>query len=315
MPATPAVLEARARIRRAVRDWFDGQGFVEVETPARVRSPGQEVHLDAIAAGDARWLITSPEYHLKKLVAAGLPRIYELCRCWRADESGPHHATEFTMLEWYRARAPLEALADDCEALVRLAIRAAGREPPPDVDAPFTRTTVRELFADFAGIELGGDEDAATLRAKAEAAGVAVGARHRLGRHLLPGVPGPHRTGPGGRGADVRVRLAGAAGRAGPPAPARPAAGRAVRALRQRARAGERLRRADRPRRAAAAVPGRSADPRRAGAAGATRWTRRCWRRCPACPRPPASRWASIAWSCSRSGTDRIDDVLAFAPP
>ncbi|MFL5306735.1 MAG: EF-P lysine aminoacylase EpmA [Polyangia bacterium] len=176
MPAAPAVLQARARIRRAVRDWFDGQGFVEVETPARVRSPGQEVHLDAIAAGDARWLITSPEYHLKKLVAAGLPRIYELCRCWRADESGPHHATEFTMLEWYRARAPLEALADDCEALVRLALRAAGREPPPDVDAPFTRTTVRELFADFAGIELGGDEDAAILRAKAEAAGVAVGA-------------------------------------------------------------------------------------------------------------------------------------------
>ncbi len=175
MPATPAALEARARIRRAVRAWFDGQGFVEVETPARVRSPGQEVHLDALPAGDGRWLITSPEYHLKKLVAAGLPRIYELCRCWRADESGPHHATEFTMLEWYRAGAPLEALADDCEALVRLAIRAAGREPEPEVDAPFTRTTVRELFADFAGIELAGDEDPAILRGKAEAAGVAVG--------------------------------------------------------------------------------------------------------------------------------------------
>jgi len=175
MPATPAVLEARARIRRALRAWFDGQEFVEVETPARVRSPGQEVHLDALPAGDAHWLITSPEYHLKKLVAAGLPRVYELCRCWRADESGPHHATEFTMLEWYRARAPLEALADDCEALVRLAIRAAGRAPAPEVEAPFTRTTVRELFANFAGIELRGDEDAATLRAKAEAAGVAVG--------------------------------------------------------------------------------------------------------------------------------------------
>lgn len=175
MPAAPAVLQARARIRRAVRDWFDEQAFVEVETPARVRSPGQEVHLDAIPAGDARWLITSPEYHLKKLIAAGLPRIYELCRCWRADESGPHHATEFTMLEWYRARAPLEALADDCEALVRLAIQAGGREALPEVQAPFTRTTVRELFADFAGIELAGDEDPATLRAKAEAAGVAVG--------------------------------------------------------------------------------------------------------------------------------------------
>jgi len=170
-----ANLEARARIRRAVRDWFDGQGFVEVETPARVRSPGQEVHLQAMPAGEAHWLITSPEYHLKKLVAAGMPRLYELGRCWRAEETGPHHATEFTMLEWYRAEAPLAALADDCEALVRVAFRAAGREPPPEIGAPFTRTTVRELFADFAGIDLGGDEDPATLRAKAEAAGVSVG--------------------------------------------------------------------------------------------------------------------------------------------
>jgi len=169
-----ANLEARARIRRAVRDWFDGQGFVEVETPARVRSPGQEVHLQAIPAGEGHWLITSPEYHLKKLIAAGMPRLYELGRCWRAEETGPHHATEFTMLEWYRAHAPLSALADDCEALVRLAFRAAGRAPPPDVEAPFTRTTVRDLFADFAGIELAGDEDPATLRAKAEAAGVSV---------------------------------------------------------------------------------------------------------------------------------------------
>ncbi len=177
--AAIAALEARARIRRAVRDWFDGQGFVEVETPARVRSPGQEVHLDALPAGqvggDARWLITSPEYHLKKLVAAGMPRVYELGRCWRDNESGPHHATEFTMLEWYRADAPLEALADDCEALVRLAFRAAGQDPPPPLDAPFTRTTVRELFADFAGVELAGDEDLTTLRAKAEAAGVSAG--------------------------------------------------------------------------------------------------------------------------------------------
>jgi lysyl-tRNA synthetase class 2 len=175
MPATPASLEGRARIRRAVRDWFDGQGFVEVETPARVRSPGQEIHLDAIEAGDAHWLITSPEYHLKKLVAAGMPRVYELGRCWRGNESGPHHATEFTMLEWYRAQAPLEALADDCEALVRLAFRAAGRDLPGELEAPFTRTTVRDLFADFAGIELAGDEDPATLRAKAESAGVSTG--------------------------------------------------------------------------------------------------------------------------------------------
>ena len=102
-------LAARARILRAVRAWFEGQGFLEVETPARVRSPGQEVHLEAIAAGsedgEPRWPITSPEYHMKRLVAAGHSRIVQIGKCWRGEESGPHHLGEFTMVEWYRAGA------------------------------------------------------------------------------------------------------------------------------------------------------------------------------------------------------------------
>jgi lysyl-tRNA synthetase class 2 len=174
--ASRAALEARANIVREIRAWFEGQGFLEVSTPARVRSPGQEVHLDAIPAGDGHWLITSPEYHLKRLVASGLPRIFEIARCWRAEESGPHHRTEFTMLEWYRADEPLEALASDCEALVQIAFRAAGRDPGAlGFRPPFTRTAVRELFARHLGAELEGDEPAPVLRAKVEAAGVAVG--------------------------------------------------------------------------------------------------------------------------------------------
>jgi lysyl-tRNA synthetase class 2 len=182
--AARETLEARARILRAVRGWFEREGFVEVDTPARVRSPGQEVHLDAVPAGrDAdgdHWLITSPEYHMKRLVADGLPRIVQIAKCWRAEESGPHHRGEFTMIEWYRANAPLETLADDCEALLRAAAVAAGRDPAAlgggiGLAAPFTRTTVRELCARHAGIDLQGDEDAPALRAKAAAAGVALG--------------------------------------------------------------------------------------------------------------------------------------------
>ena len=177
MAAPRALLEARSRIVQAVRATFDGWGFLEVSTPARVRSPGQEVHLDAIPAGEGHWLITSPEYHLKRLVASGLPRIFEICKCWRADESGPHHRTEFTMIEWYRAGSPLEVLAADCEALVAIAVRAAKRDPfALGLAAPFARTTVRELFEKHAGFTLTGAETAAELRAAAEEAGVAVGA-------------------------------------------------------------------------------------------------------------------------------------------
>jgi elongation factor P--(R)-beta-lysine ligase len=174
--AARETLEARARILRAVRGWFEARGFLEVDTPARVRSPGQEVHLDAIPGGGGHWLITSPEYHMKRLVAAGLPRIVQIGKCWRANESGPHHRGEFTMVEWYRANAPLEALADDCEELLRAAAAAVGRDAGAlGLAAPFARTTVRELCARHAGIDLAGDEDVAALQAKARAAGVAFG--------------------------------------------------------------------------------------------------------------------------------------------
>src|SRR5207244_2976939 len=156
-----ANLEARAAIRRAVRGWFEGEGFLEVETPARVRAPGQEVHLDAIAApdgSDARYLITSPEYHMKRLCGGGYQRIFQLGRAFRAGERGPHHQPEFTMLEWYRAEPELETVARDCEQILTVAAQAVGRPPP---SLPFERTTVAALLQRHASVELRGDESVA----------------------------------------------------------------------------------------------------------------------------------------------------------
>ena len=156
-------LEARAAIRRAVRGYFEGEGFLEVETPMRVFNPGQEIHLDAIPAdrvGGAgtppgaptqRWLITSPEYHMKRLVGAGHQRIFQLGRAFRAGERGPHHEPEFTMLEWYRAEPSLDAIARDCEHIIEAAARAVGSAPPA---MPFPRTTVRALWRRHVGTEL-----------------------------------------------------------------------------------------------------------------------------------------------------------------
>jgi lysyl-tRNA synthetase class 2 len=164
-----AALEGRARILRAIRSWFDGQGFLSVETPARVPAPGQEIHLDAFAAGEGRYLVTSPEYHMKRLLGAGYERIVQIGKAWRAGEAGPHHQPEFLIAEWYRAEAPLSVIADDCEAL----LRAAGWGAPE----PFERTTVRDVLRLHAGLDLAGDESVAALADKARAAGVDVAGR------------------------------------------------------------------------------------------------------------------------------------------
>jgi elongation factor P--(R)-beta-lysine ligase len=147
------------------------------------------VHLDAVATEGGRYLITSPEYHMKRLVAAGAGRIFQVTRSFRAGEQGPHHQPEFTMLEWYRGGAPLPAIAADCEAVLRAAAQAVGRYPlapvPPErrafgpqirLDQPFERTTVAALMQQHAGLQLDGSETAADLAQKAASAGVATGA-------------------------------------------------------------------------------------------------------------------------------------------
>lgn len=158
-------LRRRALAQRAVRAFFDDRDYLEVETPTVVPSPGLDVHLAAfeVRGGPAPgYLGTSPEYQMKRLLAGGLPRIYQIGRCYRRDEAGRNHEPEFTMIEWYRAFATVDDLMDETEALVRHVVRAlndgasvvrrGGRTI--DVGAPWERLPVDEAFRRYAGVSM-----------------------------------------------------------------------------------------------------------------------------------------------------------------
>jgi elongation factor P--(R)-beta-lysine ligase len=128
-------LVVRRRILQAVRQFFADEGFIEVETPALQISPGLEPHLRAFATvlndpreGKAvpRYLHTSPEFAMKKLLTGGMTRIWQLCHVFRDGERGATHHPEFSMIEWYRAGATYRELMDDCEKLLCVAQTAAG---------------------------------------------------------------------------------------------------------------------------------------------------------------------------------------------
>ncbi len=155
-------LQGRAKILRAVRDWFLDQGFTEVEPNLAVRSPGAETHIDAFAVGE-RYLHTSPEFAMKKLLAAGEEKIFYIGRCWRKGERGPLHAEEFTMLEWYRAGERYERVMDDCVALARVAAQQTGadafrwKERACDPFAEARKLKVRDALAERFPSSLAGE--------------------------------------------------------------------------------------------------------------------------------------------------------------
>ena len=149
------LLEMRARIVAAVRAFFDNRGFVEVETAVRIAAPAPEEHIDCPVVpppsapgvvGDraTSYLRASPELQMKKLLAAGMERIYQIGPCFRAGEKGRRHSPEFTMLEWYRANADYSDIARDAEELVAEVLRPRG-------SAALPRMTVREAYLRWAG--------------------------------------------------------------------------------------------------------------------------------------------------------------------
>jgi lysyl-tRNA synthetase class 2 len=178
------LLLARNRVVAALRAWFAAGGFTEVEAAALQVSPGNETHLHAFGTDligpdgrtARRYLHTSPEFAMKKLLAAGEQKIVDFARVFRNRERGPLHAPEFTMVEWYRVAESYDAVMRDCAALAAAAARAAGsasflwRGRAADPFAEPERLTVSEAFARHAGIDLAaclGDRGGFAVRAGA----------------------------------------------------------------------------------------------------------------------------------------------------
>jgi lysyl-tRNA synthetase class 2 len=189
-------LELRAEVLKAFRRAMDARGYLEIETPVLIAHPGSEPHLEAIAVSGGRYLATSPEYQMKRLLGAGFEKIYYLGKAFRAGERGPHHNPEFTMAEWYRSDCDYRGLAHETACVVEAVARNVNgssritdaRGEKLDLAAPWCWLTVEEAFQRYAGIDdlwescesnpfspSAKGDDASRLRASAERIGVRVG--------------------------------------------------------------------------------------------------------------------------------------------
>ncbi|HQT75012.1 MAG: EF-P lysine aminoacylase GenX [Acidiphilium sp. 37-67-22] len=139
-------LRRRGRLAQATRAFFTARGYMEVETPYLVPAPGEEVHLAALAttvhapdgAAARRWLHTSPEFAMKKLLAGDAGPIFQLARVWRDHEGSDTHSPEFTMLEWYRPGADIAALIEETAQFLRAVL-------PPVVTCRGVTTELAEI--------------------------------------------------------------------------------------------------------------------------------------------------------------------------
>ncbi len=179
-------LVRRWKILQGIRRFFQEEGFVEIETPILVSSPGMEPHLLALEVncalpdGSARkgFLHTSPEYAMKKLLAQGWEKIFQICRVFRDGELSSTHQIEFTMLEWYRAKADYQKIMEDCERLIRFLAKAQGlpfslsyQGRTVDVGASFDRITVAEAMAQYGRCDIVKNPDGPSLLGEARLKG------------------------------------------------------------------------------------------------------------------------------------------------
>lgn len=172
-------LKQRHQMLQSIRHYFDQQDFLEVNTPVLVKAPSPECQFTTLKTGDD-FLITSPEFQMKRMLVGGFEKIYQITSCFRGNEMGPFHNPEFTMLEWYRAFERLETLIHDLEGIV-----AALAEISPQVHnqclhtptsqvqlaAPWQQRSVSELFQHYLQVDLSKAPSAAQLRSLANAQG------------------------------------------------------------------------------------------------------------------------------------------------
>ncbi|MGI6100473.1 MAG: EF-P lysine aminoacylase EpmA [Kiritimatiellia bacterium] len=170
MYTTPFVslanLARRDRLLRAIRGYFQNAGYIEVETPVRIPAPAPEEQIDC-PESEGAWLRASPELQMKRLLAAGAERIYQMGPCFRRGERGRRHNPEFTLLEWYHAGVASDAIRDECCQLIRHVTRELTggtrfvcQGTPVEVGGTWERLTVREAFMRWAGWDPVGDWDA-----------------------------------------------------------------------------------------------------------------------------------------------------------
>ncbi len=153
-------LKLRAKVLAAIRRFFSNHGFVEVDTPIRIPAPAPEAHILAEPSGNA-YLHTSPELYMKRLVAAGYKRIFQICHCFRRKERGRRHLPEFSLLEWYFTPGDYLEMMDQTSALVQSIAEALGRGKTLsyrgnciDLTPPWERMSVSEAFDRFSPISM-----------------------------------------------------------------------------------------------------------------------------------------------------------------
>lgn len=154
LPPRAAALHLRSRILQTVRNYFVQEGYLEVDTPLRVPTLAPEPYILPQPAGD--WFLqTSPELCMKRLLASGYQRIFQICKCFRRQERGRNHLPEFTMLEWYTAHQNYQALMQQCEELIVFVATAVKCLPilwqhtRISLERPWPRLAVAEAFARY----------------------------------------------------------------------------------------------------------------------------------------------------------------------